>query len=481
MLRFRVGSIPVEVHFSHLAFSALIALYGGWIPPHDPTAPWPHGAQPGSTAYLQATFLYVCLWIGIVFVSVLVHELGHATTARLFGYRPSIRLIWMGGDTRPNANETIPWHRDLALTAAGPLFGALLGLVCLGLNLALKPGGLGGYALQVTAIANLFWTIVNLIPVGSFDGGRIANTVLTRLFGNAGFVIAQVLSLLLAGAGILFGALTRQPFLAAVFGLMAVSSISLIAAYLRGELHPGRPTHPAELALAKAEQLYHQGRLAESKALCEAVMATDIAPALVSKGHWLLGWIALKNGEGRPALDHFSQVSRQKVEQAGLAAAFSLVGDDHRAVALWERALHETPSPTVLHEYAGALIRDGRIDDARRLPGVQLSQAFACAERVLFLRGEFSAAGEMGERALAETEPASASGSATTAYDAACAYARAGRVDDALRLLEGASERGFHDPAYAESDSDLGALHGDPRFHAWLAALRGNSMRLTVR
>ena len=61
---------------------------------------------------------------------------------------------------------------------------------------------------------------------------------------------------------------------------------------------------------------------------------------------------------------------------------------------------------------------------------------------------------------------------ADIAYDAACAYARAHNVRDALRLLERARELGFRDAAYAESDEDLTALHGQPGFEQWLTALR---------
>jgi len=62
--------------------------------------------------------------------------------------------------------------------------------------------------------------------------------------------------------------------------------------------------------------------------------------------------------------------------------------------------------------------------------------------------------------------------SARLAYETACAYARARHTDDAVRLLQRATELGFHDWAYAASDEDLAVLHGHARFEQWLAAGR---------
>jgi hypothetical protein len=72
----------------------------------------------------------------------------------------------------------------------------------------------------------------------------------------------------------------------------------------------------------------------------------------------------------------------------------------------------------------------------------------------------------MGEAALAHVPHP------TIAYDAACAFARARNVTDAVRLLHRARELGFKDGAYASSDEDLAPLHGHPAFEAWLMDLR---------
>ena len=131
-------------------------------------------------------------------------------------------------------------------------------------------------------------------------------------------------------------------------------------------------------------------------------------------------------------------------------------------------AWRDTNDRTVMHEFAGSLIRLGKVSAALRLPGVDPAGAFICAERTLFIRGAYSEAAAVGEEALRHAP------SATIAYDAACAFARARMVSDALRLLRRAGELGFKDVSYAASDEDLTALHGHPDFEAWLAALRNS-------
>jgi hypothetical protein len=174
----------------------------------------------------------------------------------------------------------------------------------------------------------------------------------------------------------------------------------------------------------------------------------------------------LKDGDGREALDHFSKCDVEPVEPKLLAAAFSLIGDEARALPLWELAYQQSQDATVLHEWAGALIRSSRSEQARALKGVDLAAAYACAARVFFVRGDFWNAVKVGEEALL-VQPNS-----RMAYDTACAYARAGDASSALRLLKLAGELGFRDASYAETDSDLATLHGMPGFAEWLSELR---------
>lgn len=467
MLRFRLGSIPIEVHFSHFAMSGVIA----WLMAADALRPggWPgpildHPSDPDS----KLTYaLLIVLWMAIVSLSVLVHELGHAVVSRAFGYRPSIQLVGLGGLTHPNANETIPWHRDVLLTLAGPFSGLALGLIAGSIGLTLTSVGPLTFVLRALFFANVFWGAVNLLPVTSLDGGRIATAVMIRLFGRSGFLYAQVLSLLLGGAMVALGMLSPGGFLVAViFGMNVVRAVANISGYWRGDLPPNGPTHPLELAFLQAQAQYGEGKLEPAGQLLKAIAEQDLQPQLRSRVHDLAGWVAVKLGEGRAALDHFSQVQGLTVAPQALGAAFSLIGDESRALPLWEQAAKESNDPTLLHEWAGALIRNGQVDRARAQPGVKLALAWAAAARTWFVRKDYLRAAEASEASFrGQPNPA-------RAYDAGCAFALAGRPDDALRMLDEAGKSGEIRADTAQWDPELVSLRNDPRFGAWLKQLR---------
>lgn len=467
MLRFRLWRIPIEIHPSHLLVSAVFA----FIQLPEKAGPgWPARlvSKGEALSHPGALLLYVGLWVGVVFISVLVHEMGHALVARAFGYSPSIQLVWLGGATNPNASQPIPWHKDVLLTLAGPGAGFTLCLVAYGAFRALEGRGfeVASYTLMVLALANLVWAVFNMVPVTPLDGGRIAGALLQRMFGRPGFLVAQLLGLAVAAAVIALGVSMGALLVVVFMGSYAMRSVLLISAYFKGEAPAQAVAHPGELAFAQSAALFGQGRLDDAAALAVRTLETELPPPTRGRLHHLLGWVALKQGSGRAALDHFSQVPGQKVEPQALAAAFSLIGDEARALPLWELAFRESMDRTVLHEWAGSLMRAGRLEDAKRLPGVDLPTAYGCAERVAFLRKDFAAAAQLGEAALA------LSPRAEVAYDAACAHARAGDAASAVRLLEQAHGLGFTDAAYAAADPDLSALRGEPRFEAWLKRLR---------
>jgi tetratricopeptide (TPR) repeat protein len=310
--------------------------------------------------------------------------------------------------------------------------------------------------------ANLWWSLLNLVPVSPLDGGRIFQVLLTRAFGRKGLLaslgIGAAISLLLGYVGMRAG----QFYIGIFFGFFAAQAVGQILSTTRAP--PVSEEDPALQALALATQAMRAQELDRAAQLAQQVLERDPPPhpEVRSRAHHLLGWIEIKRGEGRRALDHFSQVQGQAVEPAALAAAFSLIGDDLRALPLWELAHKQTKDRTVLHEWAGALIRAGREERARHLPGVDLAAAFGCAERVLFLRERYS------EAAAAALKRVELKPTAEAAYDAACALSRAGDREKAVELLEQARGLGFDDLRHAATDPDLGPLHGHPRFEAFL-------------
>ncbi len=459
MFRFRLGGIPVEIHASHLAISGLVAWSAVEGTQKDV---WPAIDPKTQPDWHFVYALCIGLWMAIVSVSILVHELGHAIASRVFGYRPTIHLVGLGGLTQPNANETIPWHRDVLMTLAGPLSGLSLGLFAGALWLALEAAGVqpgpATYVLKGLLIANIVWAFFNLLPVSSFDGGRISTALLIRGFGRRGFLVAQLISVVLSV--LLIAWMWSNILLVVVVGLNLVRAMALISAYFRGEQPPLGPTHPYELAFAKAQKIYGENKLEDAAKLLQALLGNELQPQLRSQAHDLAGWIQVKLGNGRPALDHFAQVQGLTVAPQAVAAAFSLIGDDARALPMWQRAAEAAPNDaTVRHELAGAFIRNRQPAKGLALPNVKPAIAFAAAARMWFVRKDYPNAAEANEASFKE-EP-----NPERAYDAACAFALAGNSADALRMLEAALNAGVRTER-AQWDPELVSLRADPRFNA---------------
>ncbi len=409
--------------------------------------------------------LAVALTAAIVSSALLLHELGHALAAKAFGYRPVVQLIALRGRTLPNPNETMPWQRDVALHLAGPGMGVTIGFLCAALWLPLKGRGTAlEYALELAAGAHLVWAAVNLLPLHPLDGSRIATAISMRVFGRDGYLYAQVLGLF-TGTLIAALALATGQWLGVLALVYVAQTGVLIAAFRRGDV-PVDARHPHDQAFAQAEQRYANDDVEGAERVARPLLEADLQPELRARLHVLLGWVSLKLGRGRAALDHFSQSPGAQVPPHALAAAFSLIGDDDRAVPLWEQAARADADPTLLHEWAGALIRMGREADARRLPGLHLPAAWQAAERVYLARGDLAGAARIAEARFA------AQPSAATAYEAARRWAQASQPDDALRMLAAAAQHGFSDLQRALHDDDLSPLRAHAGFGAFLEGLR---------
>jgi Zn-dependent protease len=169
-LHFRVGSVPVRVQPWFWLVSALL----GW------------GLAQGLAGDEGAVVLgYVLLWIACSFFSILLHELGHVWMGQAFGSRGHIVLFSFGGLAIGSSDQSARWKRVLVYFA-GPGIQLLLWLLLWGLGevlLAPLPrdarGRLVEWGRPVAAVyvmlsfINLWWPILNLLPVWPLDGGRI--------------------------------------------------------------------------------------------------------------------------------------------------------------------------------------------------------------------------------------------------------------------------------------------------------------------
>jgi Zn-dependent protease len=146
---------------------------------------------------------YALVWIPVIFVSVLVHELAHAATIAIMGFGASrIILGGMGGVTI-NSRRAQPWQ-DMLISISGPLAsGALMvlsGLAYYNLPIA-QTDPMMIALLPRMFYANKFWALFNLIPVPPLDGGH-ATRDFFRIFlsERRAFVVSIWIAIVVGGA-----------------------------------------------------------------------------------------------------------------------------------------------------------------------------------------------------------------------------------------------------------------------------------------
>lgn len=173
-------SIPGRIPITIQPLFWLIAFFIGWM--------W--------TNELMGALLSIVIILG----SVIFHELGHAITAILFGQKTRIELAAFGGFTYREGRKLKLWEEFLVVLN-GPLAGFLLFLIAYVVNQTMQitnPTLL--LAVKLTLYANLFWTIINLVPVLPLDGGHLLSIILEAIFGFKGVKIAIVAGIVIAVA-----------------------------------------------------------------------------------------------------------------------------------------------------------------------------------------------------------------------------------------------------------------------------------------
>jgi hypothetical protein len=180
----------------------------------------PHFTLAGIPVYVRASFFVVtvmlgatkgatpqsiALWVAIVFVSVLAHEVGHAFMGRAFGLQPSVQLVGMGGLTSWEGGRNVGPGRSLLISLAGPAVGISIGggaLLLGALRHAASP--LAAEAAWDIVWVNLGWGLLNLVPMMPLDGGNAMRAVLGLVkLGDAELLARGVSIAVGLGVGVL--------------------------------------------------------------------------------------------------------------------------------------------------------------------------------------------------------------------------------------------------------------------------------------
>ncbi len=241
-LHFRALGIPVRIHPFFWIVTLLLGLQGD----SSPAA--------------------VIVWIVAAFVSILVHEMGHALVQRRFGGRPRIVLYGMGGlaacddcDRSSRAQVLISFAGPMAgfcfagmvltlIVVAGHqvgwVFSDKIPFESLGVSRVSGAGIFGGTlywepfeSASVDGMVhsllwiNVLWGTVNLLPIYPLDGGRISREVCQSFHPREGILLSLRISIVAAGlmsfVGLSWGSLLVVLF----FGYLAYSSYQTLQRY----------------------------------------------------------------------------------------------------------------------------------------------------------------------------------------------------------------------------------------------------------
>lgn len=171
---------------------------------------WKIGEFAGIGVYIHATFWLLILFIlyihwheghtlmttlaGVIFVlaifvCVVLHEFGHALTARKFGIQTrDITLLPIGGLARLERMPEDP-KQELWVASAGPAVNVVIAAVLYGVLVAVGAHPdftnlrwVGGSFLNKLMVVNVWLVAFNLLPAFPMDGGRVLRAFLaTRM------------------------------------------------------------------------------------------------------------------------------------------------------------------------------------------------------------------------------------------------------------------------------------------------------------
>ena len=197
----------------------------------------------------------ILLWVFVVFFSILIHEMGHALAFRRYGQDSFVVLHMMGGLTIPDtvrwgndrANVSLSPNQQIFISLAGPFAGFILALLIIGAvivgggsvafslllgfipipHVTFLPFGTNALYIFIAMLlwVNVFWGLINLLPVFPLDGGQVARNVLIQYDpwdgARKSLWLSTVTGGIIALAALLF---LDSIYMAFLFGMLAFQS-----------------------------------------------------------------------------------------------------------------------------------------------------------------------------------------------------------------------------------------------------------------
>ena len=200
-LKFSLFGIPVRVHPGFWILGCLL----GWT---------------------EGRLDLVFIWLVCLFASILIHEFGHALSARHFGWPPRVMLYHFGGLAVFQPGWGYTRGRAMWISFAGPLAGFAFCALVVAVDFAVTRNSTGEqpwlpmllqrlvygvrietnlqYTLLQLEFINLLWGLFNLLPVYPLDGGQICFEYMNGRSSTAGRRRTHQVGMVAAALGALF-------------------------------------------------------------------------------------------------------------------------------------------------------------------------------------------------------------------------------------------------------------------------------------
>ncbi len=271
------------------------------------------------------------LWVIIVTLSILVHELGHALVARYYGLRPSILLHGLGGLC--NHDRAKRDRDDVFIIAAGPGAGLLLGLVTWVVSLKapltwmLNPWF--GPVVSMSLYVNIGWSVVNLLPIWPLDGGQLYRLLMLRLVKPArAEKVTHYTALVLLALALVFGGVRGTSLLLMLVLWTAWSNVTALRG--NGSSGPIRSVNKgAKQLLLEAQRAYAEQDFKEAARLGQLLRReSNVSDSVAREGLLVLGLSSARIGDHEEALRYLrAQPETPDVVEA-LIECFHVLGRD---------------------------------------------------------------------------------------------------------------------------------------------------------
>lgn len=266
-LKFRVAGIPITIDWT---FPVVMVVFG-----------LAAGLGLADTGW----------WLLIVLISVLWHELGHATALAAYGRRSRIVIHSVFGLTVSDDGPELRDTDSIVVSLAGPLAGAALGAVLLVVHAqdVAAAGSTWEFVLSRLVWINLGWGLLNLLPIMPLDGGHVLQRVVHMISPRQTDTIPNYVTIAVSVPLAIAAFAVGQPFLGLFAGFFAFGGVRALGEARAMQRYNDQQTRAAA-ALAKLDSPHPKAAIEALEPLAAEPLPPSLGDPVKVGLAWALLW-----------------------------------------------------------------------------------------------------------------------------------------------------------------------------------------------